>query len=206
MERAGIPVFSTPELAAQVLGEMHAYGLRRRDSLIQSLERHLSGRSFVSGNKPVRFRALRPGDKELWTDFVNGCSQDSLWLRFLSPFSPTPERAHRFCDIDPHNEFAIVAETMEHDRRKVIGIARLIKLNIENKAEYAVIVSDVWQRKTLGFQLSQMSVELARHWGVSSVTAETIHQNYPIIKVLKRCRFRVQERYGNMVSLSLKLQ
>ncbi len=146
-------------------------------------------------------------DKGLWTDFVNGCSQQSLWLRFLSPFSATPERAQRFCDIDPEEEFAVIAETIEDNRRKVIGIARVIKItfNNDNEAEFAIIVSDPWQRKTLGHLLSELSVGLAKNCGIKNVVSETLQENHPIIRVLKRCQFKVERKEGNMFTLSLKL-
>lgn len=206
MEQAGIPVYSTPEMAAEVLGEMHRFATRRQRGIVKTLEAFLTSRTLNVEDIPVHFRLLKPSDKELWTEFVNGCSQESLWLRFLSPFSPSPERAQRFCDIDPDTECAIIAETSDSRSRKVIGIARLVRLMSREEAEYAVIISDIWQRKTLGFMLSEMSIELARQWGVTSVTAETIRENYPIIKVLKRCRFKVNGKCGNMVSLSLRVQ
>ncbi len=172
---------------------------------MKALDECLSDKSFSMDNRRVRFRMLRLKDMDLWTEFVNGCSQQSLWLRFLSPFSATPERAQRFCDINPEEEFAIVAEMTEGARRSAVGIARLIRLSRNNEAEFAVIVSDLWQRKTLGRLLSELSVGLARRWGVRSVVSETMQENHAIIKVLKRCRFKVERKEGNMFTLCLKL-
>jgi acetyltransferase len=170
------------------------------------LDSNLADKGITIDGKPVRFRLLRVEDIDLWTDFVRDCSQESLWLRFLSPFSPTPERAKRYCDIDPEEEFAIVAEMNEGGRRKVIGIARLVKITINSnhEAEYAVIVSDPWQKKTLGHQLSEMSIGLARQWGIRSVLTETVRDNHAMIKILKRCNFKVDNKCGNMFSLSLR--
>lgn len=206
MERAGIPVYSTPETAAEVLGEMYRYELRRRKAMVKALDACLADRSFIIDGTQVRFRTLRLNDKDLWVDFVNGCSQQSLWMRFLSPFSATPERAQRYCDVDPEEEFAVIAETNEDGCRKVVGIARLVKitLNDSNEAEFAVIVSDLWQKKTLGYQLSDLSVGLAKSWGVKSVVSETLQQNHAMIKVLKRCSFTVERKEGSMFTLSLK--
>ena len=206
MEKAGIPVYSTPEIAAEVLGEMYRYELRRRKAAIKALESCLADKSFIVDGKPVRFRLLRMNDKDLWIDFVNGCSQQSLWMRFLSPFSATPERAQRYCNVDPEEEFAVIAETIEDGRRKVVGIARLVKITLNNinEAEFAVIVTDLWQKKTLGYQLSDLSVGLAKTWGVKSVVSETLQENHAIIKVLKRCRFTVERKEGSMFTLSLK--
>lgn len=205
LEQAGFPVYSTPEMAAEVLGEMYRYGMRRRATLIKALDRSLAGRSFSLDNHQVRFRLLTEDDIDLWIEFVNGCSADSLWMRFLSPFSATPERARRYCAVNPEQECAILAEVIEDGRPKALGIARLSKISLQDEAEFAVIVADPWQRKTLGSLLSQVSVELAKQWGVKSVIAETIYENHAMISILKRCRFKVQERNGNMFTLSLKL-
>jgi acyl-CoA synthetase (NDP forming) len=205
LEQAGFPVYSTPEMAAEVLGEMYRYGLRRRTALIKALDRSLAGKSFSLDTLQVRFRLIRENDIDLWTEFVNRCSADSLWMRFLSPFSATPERARRYCVVNPEQECAIMAEMIEGDSRKVLGIARLSKISLHDEAEFAVIVADPWQRKTLGHLLSQVSVELAKQWGVKSIVAETIYENHAMISILKRCQFKVQERTGNMFTLSLKL-
>ncbi len=205
MEQAGIPVYSTAEMAAEVMGEMYRYELRRRKTLLKNLEGCLEGSTFKLDGNHVRFRLLKVHDTDLWTDFVNGCSSDALWMRFLAPFSATPEKAQKFCDLNPEEEVAIAAELVENGRRKLIGIARLIRLSRNNEAEFAVIVSDLWQRKTLGHLLSDMSVGLARHWGIQSVVSETMQENHAMIKVLKRCAFKIVEKSGNMFTLSLKL-
>lgn len=177
----------------------------RRDTLLGMFDSCLSGRSFAIEDRQVKFRLLRRDDLDLWIDFVNGCSRESLWFRFMVPFRATPEKARRFCDLDPKRELAIVAETSEEGCRKAIGIARLIKLSCGRKAEFAVIVSDPWQKMTLGYTLSEMSVGLVKQWGVNAVFSETMMENRAMIRILKRCRFRVEERNGNMFTMSLPL-
>jgi RimJ/RimL family protein N-acetyltransferase len=51
-----------------------------------------------------------------------------------------------------------------------------------------------------------MSIELARRWGVKNMVSETLRENHAMIRVLKRCRFTVEEKTGNMFTLSLKLE
>jgi len=167
----------------------------------------LDNNSFSIDSKPVRFRFLKVNDIGLWTDFVNGCSKQSLWMRLMSPFSATPEKALRFCDINPEMELAIIAEMIDGTQSMVIAIARLIKTpqNNDNEAELAIIVSDQWQKKTLGRMLAELSIGLAKQWGVKNVFSETLMENHAMIKVLKRCQFKVEERRGNMFTLSLKL-
>ncbi|MDD5712055.1 MAG: GNAT family N-acetyltransferase [Smithellaceae bacterium] len=206
MEQAGIPVYSTAETAAEVLGEMHRWRQRRDAGQVKALEHRLEDVTVTIDNQPIRLRLISGKDTALWTEFVNGCSSRSLWYRFLSPFSATPERAKRFCDVDPEKELAVVAEMTEDDRKKLVGIARLIKNPRCEEAEYAVIVSDPWQKKALGRILSERCVDLAKHWGVSVVSSETLMENFPMTRVLNHCQFKVETKDENMIFMSLKLK
>ncbi|MGD0229511.1 MAG: GNAT family N-acetyltransferase [Syntrophorhabdales bacterium] len=206
MEQKGIPVYSTPEMAAEVLGEMYRHGRQCSKVRIKALDRILSDNSFTLGNRRVRLRLLTHHDIDLWTEFVNSCSPRSLWLRFLSPFSATPERARRFCDINPDEEVAVVAEMTEDDRKRLIAIARLIKCERGDEAEYAVIVTDSWQRKTLGRMLSETCLDLARHLDVRVVNAETVRENFPMTSVLYHCGFKVENKERNLILMCLRLK
>lgn len=92
--------------------------------------------------KEVHFRFLTGEDKEFWMGFVDSCSARSLWLRFLAPFSATPERAERYCNLNSERELAVVAEIEGDGRRNFIAVGRLIRGGKQKEVEYAVIVSD----------------------------------------------------------------
>ncbi len=206
MEQAGIPVYATAEMAADVLSKMYHYGVRRQSVMADSITRHLTRYSLSVDDRPVRLRLITPGDIGLWTDFVNSCSKNSLWLRFLSPFSATPERAQRFCNFDPEEEIAIVAEMKDGDKYQFLGIARLIKnKRCEGEAEYAVLISDLWQNKSLGHILSEQCIELAKKEGYKTIRAETLQQNYSMLRIFRRCDFVLDSKDENMVSMALKL-
>jgi acyl-CoA synthetase (NDP forming)/GNAT superfamily N-acetyltransferase len=206
MEQAGIPVYSTAEMAAEVLGQMYHYGVRRQSAIADSIARHLTKDTLSIDDNPVRLRLINPKDIGLWTDFVNGCSQKSLWLRFLAPFSATPERAERFCNLNPEEEIAVVAEMKVGDQYKFLGISRLIKnTRCEGEAEYAIIISDPWQNKSLGHVLSEQCFELAKKEGYKTIRAETLQENYAMIRIFRSCDFHFDGRDENMVSMTLNL-
>lgn len=206
MEQGGIPVFSTPEMAAEVLSEMYRYGRMLSKNRLKALDLFLAGSSFALGDRRVNLRLLTQRDIDLWTEFVNSCSPRSLWMRFLSPFSPTPEAARRFCDIDPDEEVAVVAETTDNGRKKLIAIARLIKCGNANEAEYAVIVTDSWQHKTLGRLLLESCLDLARHLCIPIVNVETLQDNFPMTRVLNHCQFKMDAKERNMLLMSRRLE
>ncbi|HPX30832.1 MAG TPA: GNAT family N-acetyltransferase [Smithella sp.] len=206
MEQAGIPVYSTAEMAAEVLSQMYHYGVRRQSAIADSIARHITRNSLSVDNRAVRLRLINPKDIGLWTDFVNNCSEKSLWLRFLSPFSATPERAQRFCNVNPEEEIAVVAEMKDGDKYKFLGIARLIKnKRCEGEAEYAIIVSDNWQNKSLGHTLSEQCIELARKEGYKTIRAETLQENYAMLRIFRHCDFVLDSKDENMVSMTLNL-
>jgi acyl-CoA synthetase (NDP forming)/GNAT superfamily N-acetyltransferase len=206
MEQAGIPVYSTAEMAAEVLSQMYHYNVRRQSAIADSLARHITRNSLSVDGRPVRLRLINPKDIGLWTDFVNSCSEKSLWLRFLSPFSATPERAQRFCNVNPEEEIAVVAEMKDGDKYKFLGIARLIKnKRSEGEAEYAIIISDPWQNKSLGHTLSEQCIELAKKEGYKTIRAETLQENYAMLRIFRHCDFVMDSKDENMVSMSLKL-
>ena len=206
MERTGIPVYSTVKMAVEVLGQLYHYGMRRHSAIADSIAHHLPTSTFYVDNVPVRLRLINAKDIDLWTDFVNSCSKESLWMRFLAPFSATPERAKRFCNVDPEEEIAVVAEIKLDDQYKFLGIARLIKnKRCEGEAEYAIIISDPWQNKRLGYLLSKQCFELAREKGYKTIRAETILKNHSMIKIFRRFNFSVDGKEENMLSTSLTL-
>ncbi|OPY76840.1 MAG: succinyl-CoA synthetase subunit alpha [Syntrophorhabdus sp. PtaU1.Bin058] len=206
MEQKGVPVYSTPEMAAEVLGEMYRYGCLRNKIRTGALNSFLSGHIFIIGDRQVNLRLLTRHDIDLWTEFVNSCSPQSLWMRFLSPFNPTPEAAQRFCDIDPDEEVAVAAETNEGDRKRLVAIARLARCGQTDEAEYAVIVTDLWQQKTLGRLLLEVCLDIAKRMNIRVVNAETIQENFPMIKVLNRCRFTMNAKERSMVLMSVALE
>lgn len=206
MEQAGFPVYATAEMAADVLGQMYRYGVERQSAIADAIARRLTQNTFSVDGGHVRLRLIHSQDEGLWTDFVNSCSEKSLWQRFLSPFCPTPERARRFCNINPEEEIAVVAEMKQGRQNKFLGIARLIKnKRHEGEAEYAVIVSDAWQNKSLGLMLSKQCIELARKEGYQTIRAETIQENYAMIRIFRHCAFSVEGKDESMVSLALNL-
>ena len=171
---------------------------------LNMLEGRMRSGSIVLNGKPVLFRFLRDQDQPRWIEFVKSCSPGSLWLRFLQPFSPTPERAERFCRFDPEREWAVVAE-IEEPRRTFIAVCRLIRCFARDEAEYAVIVADPWQKMTLGRILTELCIDLAKTLDFKIVNADTVWENFPMTKILNRCHFKLKMKEENMINLFLNL-
>jgi acetyltransferase len=142
-------------------------------------------RKLKDGN-PVVLRPIRPEDEPMWHDLLSSCSTESLRFRFNYLFKRTThEMASRYCFIDYDREMGIVAEVEEHGARKLIGVGRLVADANHEIAEYAVIVVDRWHGHGLGGLLTDYCLEIARHWGVKRVVAETTRDNVRMLATFR---------------------
>jgi acetyltransferase len=113
--------------------------------------------------------------------------------------------ATQFCFIDYARELAIVAEVEEAGRRKLIGIGRLIADPDVETVEYAVLITDAWQRKDLGKILTEYCLEIAKMNDLKRMVAETTKDNKPMIAVFKKLGFDVNFNADTTVSVSKDL-
>nr|VFK44059.1 MAG: acetyltransferase [Candidatus Kentron sp. SD]VFK49214.1 MAG: acetyltransferase [Candidatus Kentron sp. SD]VFK80814.1 MAG: acetyltransferase [Candidatus Kentron sp. SD] len=145
---------------------------------------------------PVTFRPVRPEDEPLWHKFIACSSEHSIRRRFRSFFSATTHQmAIEYCVIDYEREIAIVAETGAKGEQELIGIAHMFADASLDSAEYAVIVSDPWQRQGLGGRLLDHCLELAERWGIKRVVANTEIANKPMLENFRSRGFKSDVSY-----------
>jgi acetyltransferase len=68
----------------------------------------------------------------------------------------------------------------------LIGVGRLVADPDHRNAEYAVLVSDVWQGRGLGSMLTDYCLEICSTWGINRVYAETTSDNARMQRILRR--------------------
>jgi acetyltransferase len=154
----------------------------------------------------ILLRPIKPEDEPLWLELLGSCSKESIYSRFRYNFHyDSHEIATQFCFIDYAREIAIVAEVVEEGKKKLIGVGRLIADLDHETVEYAVLISDAWQKKELGTILTEYCVEIARQWHLKRVVAETTKDNQAMISVFKKLGFQVTFNQDTGVSVSLAL-
>jgi len=160
----------------------------------------------LSDGSTILLRPIKPEDEPLWLDLLGSCSKESIYSRFRYNFHyDSHEIATQFCFIDYAREIAIVAEVMEEGKKKLIGVGRLIADLDHETVEYAVLISDAWQKKELGTLLTEYCVEIARQWHLKRIAAETTKDNQAMITVFKKLGFSVVYNQDTGVSVSLDL-
>jgi acetyltransferase len=141
----------------------------------------------------VLFRPIKPEDEPLWMELLASCSRESIYSRFRYFFHwQSHEVATRYCYIDYDREIAIVAEIKEGEERKLIGVGRLIADPDHETVEYAILISDVWQNRDIGGILTDYCFEIAKHWGLKMIVAQTTSDNQRMIALFQKRGFEIE--------------
>ncbi|NJD68955.1 MAG: GNAT family N-acetyltransferase, partial [candidate division NC10 bacterium] len=94
------------------------------------------------------------------------------------------------CNIDYDREMAIVAELRTGEKRRIIGIGRLIIEPDFRSSEFAVVVHDDFQGKGLGYKLVDMLIGVAQDKGLAEVTGTVLTDNTSMLRVCETLGFR----------------
>ncbi len=150
----------------------------------------------------VTIRPIRPEDEPLMVKFHQPLSDRSVYLRYLAPLKLDQRIAHerlsRMCFIDYDREMVLVVERRDpktHDA-EFLGIGRLSKLHGANEAEFALTVSDQWQRHGLGTQLLKLLVQAGRDEKLERITATMLADNHEMQHVARKVGFKVEHLPG----------
>ncbi|GAB1453833.1 bifunctional acetate--CoA ligase family protein/GNAT family N-acetyltransferase [Draconibacterium sp.] len=151
----------------------------------------------------IILRPIKPEDEPLWLELLGSCSKESIYHRFRYDFYfDSHDIASQYCFIDYDREIAIVAEVEDEGRKKLIGVGRLIADPDVEMMEYAILITDAWQKKELGFTLTKYCMEIAKARGIKILAAETTKDNKPMISVFRKLNFKIRFNEDTTVSVS----
>jgi len=68
--------------------------------------------------------------------------------------------------------------------------------------EYAVLITDAWQKKELGHTLTNYCVDIAKARGIKRLMAETTRDNKPMISVFRSLNFKIRFNEDSTVTVS----
>src|SRR5690554_296962 len=155
----------------------------------------------LKDGSPVILRPIKPEDEPLWLELLASCSKESIYHRFRYDFYyDSHDVATQFCFIDYDREIAIVAEVEEEGKKKLIGVGRLIADPDVEIMEYAILITDKWQKKELGYTITKYCMEIARNRGIKTLVAETTLDNKPMLAVFRKLNFKIKFNEDSTVS------
>ncbi len=147
-------------------------------------------------------RPIRPEDEPLMVKFHRTLSERSVYLRYFAPLKLdlriAHERLSRLCFIDYDREMALIVERAgtKTGEREILGVGRLSKIHATNEAEFALTISDQWQRHGLGTQLLRMLVQVGRDEKLERITATILPDNREMQAVARKAGFTVEHVPG----------
>lgn len=161
---------------------------------------------------PVTIRPISPEDEPLIVDFHETLSEESVYLRYAHMMKLSRRVDHsrltRICFIDYDQEMALVADYRNSDsgKHQILGVGRLSKLHGTADAEFAMLVSDRYQRQGLGSELMRQLCEVGRQEGLKRIIGHILPDNRGMQHICERQGFALyRDTDDDMVYVELTL-
>ena len=147
---------------------------------------------------PIIIRPIRPEDEPLMVDFHQTLSEESVYLRYFHMIALGQRVAHerltRICFNDYDREIALVAQHQDKKtgKRTILGVGRLSKEPGMETAQFAILISDQFQRRGLGIELLRRLVQIGRAEKLKRITAEILPENLGMQAVSEQIKFKLK--------------
>lgn len=211
------PLLASPErlLALDARVVLHDPDTKPEDlprTAIRPYPAQYEGSWTMRNGESICIRPIRPEDEPMMVAFHESLSERTVYQRYLQALNLSQRTAHerltRICFIDYARQMALVAERTDPatGKRSIIGVGRLQGLTGTAESEYAIVVTDQFQKIGLGTELLRRLVEIARAEGVKVITADILAENSGMQKVSEKLGFKIIRELGDpVVSVRLEL-
>ena len=148
----------------------------------------------LKDGKEVLLRPIKPEDEPLEHEMLTTLSDETLRGRFFQVIKNiTHEMLIRYCNIDYDREMAIVGEVREGERRRIIGIGRLIIEPDFKKGEFAVVVHDDYQGRGMGYKLTDMMIGVGQEKGLEKMYGIVLTDNKAMLRICEELGFKTRD-------------
>jgi acetyltransferase len=161
----------------------------------------------LSDGSEVLLRPIRPEDEPLEYEMLTTASSETIRGRFFQNIqSVTHEFLTRLCNIDYDREIAIVAEIKDAQKRKLIGIGRLIIEPDLRNGEFSVVVHDHYQTRGIGYKLLDTIIGIAQDKEVETLFGIVLAANGKMISLVKKMGFSIEPLPEGLIKANLSLK
>jgi acetyltransferase len=148
---------------------------------------------------PMTIRPIRPEDEPAMVRFHEGLSPETVHARYFGYLKLSERTAHdrlaRVCFIDYDRVMALVIERDDDaGRGEIVAVGRLIKVHGRQEGEFAILVTDDWQRRGLGTALLAELVEIGRREGLRRIVGDILASNTGMLRVSRRLGFSLKHQ------------
>ena len=168
---------------------------------------HLVTKIQLHDGTDIIIRPIRPEDAEIEQQFIRELSSEAKYFRFMSALQElTPEMLVRFTQIDYYNEMALIAVKQRGDSEEEIGVTRYV-INLDKKScEFALVISDQWQRKGIAHHLMQKLMGIARDRGLERMQGEVLSNNFKMLELIKTLNFEISNHPADNTIKQVEIQ
>lgn len=148
----------------------------------------------LKSGRLVLVRPIHPQDETLVQSFVRGLSPRSRYFRFHNSIRELdPRTLHAATHVDYRRHLALIAEWFDGETEVEIGAARYFVRKDRQTAEFAIAVSDAWQRQGLARHLLQRLMAIAEQRGLQRFEGDVLEENQGMIGLALDLGFEVRE-------------
>jgi acetyltransferase len=159
----------------------------------------------LKNRKFVVLRPIKPEDETLVYNLFQSFSEETMRFRFFQAIKDmSHETLTRYCNIDYDREIAIVAEEKK-DKRRIIGVSRLILEPGRKCGEFAVVVGDEWQGLGLGSKLVDYVIKIGKDMGLKTIGGDILSRNLKMTRLCTEKGFKIEPVDEDTVRAVMKL-
>ncbi len=165
---------------------------------------YVSSHCMPTGERYM-IRPIRPEDEPAMVQFHATLSEQSVYRRFFHRITLGRRVDHfrltRQCFIDYDRELALVLTRRQPEggEEVILGVARLRRLPRQNAAEFAILLSDQFQKRGLGRLLMERLLEAGWQEGLEEISGHLLPDNIPALRLCRRLGFELQRQPGDTV-------
>lgn len=142
---------------------------------------------------PLVIRPLRADEAEQELHFLESLSRQTRYERTFSHRGMlAPGELDKLVHFDVHREVALVAAVPGEGQDAFAAVARLKKSAGGDQFEFAIVVSDAWQRRGIGTRLLDKLLEVARRAGIPRIVGYTFATNEAMKGLARKAGFKVR--------------
>jgi acetyltransferase len=125
--------------------------------------------------------------------FVRNLSERAKYFRFMQTLDElTPSMLARFTQIDYDREMALIAVVdLPNAAEMEVGVCRYVTNPDGRSCEFAIVVSDEWQRRGIAHRLMGQLMEAARHRDLEIMEGDVLASNHEMLELAKTLGFTV---------------
>ena len=150
----------------------------------------------LKDGSPANIRPIRPEDEPMMVEFHKTLSESSVHFRYFGMLKLEERIAHerltRICFNDYDREIALAVDRQAPGGgHEILGIGRLSRTLEQGEADFAILVTDEWQRQGLGTELMEKLIKIAKAEGITRLSGGIMAGNAGMQKLCRNAGFQL---------------